>query len=232
MTQDNDQSDGQKEKNQLSELGILLEEYKNISGQISKRVDYQQSLLNYQILLIGIIITAGVSFLNLGYTSDSSILVRYFLLLAPLPFYSLSWSFSTHDINIVRLARYLNRQVRPRIKKLIGNRDILLFEDFLSEERKRMSEKFGILPKFGEGRLLLLLFPPIILILLFLLSLLVDLSLIMNQKRIHSYSLLFLFVINIVFIIITWKFSIKVGEDYRRITKNDSEPDFINRNRT
>ncbi|MCJ7458616.1 MAG: hypothetical protein MUP17_06470 [candidate division Zixibacteria bacterium] len=223
MRQNDDQVEGEKEKNQLSELGIHLEEYKNLSGQISKRVDYQQSLLNYQILLIGIIVTAGVSFLNLGYALDSSISVLYFLLLAPLPFYSLSWSFSTHDINIVRLARYLNRELRPRIKKLIGNRDILLFEDFLSEERKRMRKTFGILPKFGEGRLLLLLFPPVILILLFLISLVMDLSLIMNQKRIDIYRLLFLFVINIVFIIITMKFSIKVGKDYRRITESDSE---------
>jgi hypothetical protein len=223
MRQNDDQSDGQKEKNQLSELSIHLEEYKNLSGQISKRVDYQQSLLNYQILLIGIIVTAGVSFLRLGYTLDSSISVFYFLLLAPLPFYFLSWSFSTHDINIVRLARYLNRVLRPRIKNLIGNRDILLFEDFLSEERKRMRKKFGILPKLGEGRLLPLLFPPIILILLYVLIFIMNLSLIMNQKGIDIYLLQFLLVINIFFIIITIKFSIKVGNDYRRIMENDSE---------
>jgi hypothetical protein len=223
MTQDDDQLEGQKEENQLSELGIHLEEYKNLSGQISKRVDYQQSLLNYQILLIGIIVTAGVSFLRLGYPLDSSISVLYFLLLAPLPFYSLSWSFSTHDLNIVRLARYLNRELRPKIKKLIGNRDILLFEEFLGEERKRMRKKFGILPELGEGRLLPPLFPPIILIIVFLIYLVVDLSLIMNQKGIHSYLLPFLFVINIVLIIITMKFSRKVGKDYRRITENDSE---------
>ena len=223
MRQNDEQSDGQKEKNQLSELGIHLEEYKNLSGQISKRVDYQQSLLNYQILLIGIIVTAGVSFLRSGYTLNSSISVLYFLSLAPLPFYFLSWSFSTHDINIVRLARYLNRELRPRIKKLIGNRDVLLFEDFLSSERKLMRKNFGRLPELGEGRLLPLLFPPIILILLFLISLIMDLSLILYQKRIDIYRLLFLFMINIVFIIITIKFSIKVGKDYRRIKENDSE---------
>jgi hypothetical protein len=223
MIQNDEQLDGQKEKNQLSELSIHLEEYKNLSGQISKRVDYQQSLLNYQILLIGIIVTAGVSFLRSGYTLDSSISVLYFLLLAPLPFYFLSWSFSTHDINIVRLARYLNRELRPRIKKLIGNRDVFLFEDFLSLERKQMRKKFGILPELGEGRLLSLLFPPIILILLFLISLVMDLSIIMNQKRIDIYRLLFLLLINIVFIIITIKFSRKAGKDYRRIVENDSE---------
>ncbi|MCJ7496855.1 MAG: hypothetical protein MUO78_01790 [candidate division Zixibacteria bacterium] len=223
MRHNDEQSDGQKEKNQLSELSIHLEEYKNLSGQISKRVDYQQSLLNYQILLIGIIVTAGVSFLRSGYTLDSSISVLYFLLLAPLPFYFLSWSFSTHDINIVRLARYLNRELRPRIKKLIGNTDILLFEEFICEERKRRLKKFGILPKLGEGRWWLLLFPPIILILLYVLIFIMNLSLIMNQKGIDIYLLQFLLVINIVFIIITIKFSIKVGNDYRRIRENDSE---------
>jgi len=223
MRQNDDQVEGEKEKNQLSELGIHLEEYKNLSGQISKRVDYQQSLLNYQILLIGIIVTAGVSFLNLGYALDSSISVLYFLLLAPLPFYSLSWSFSTHDINIVRLARYLNRELRPRIKKLIGNTDILLFEKFLYEERKRRLKKFGILLILGEGRLLPLVFSIILTLLYVLFFLVKDLSLITNQKRIDSYLLLFLLVINIVFIIMTIIFSRKVEKDYRRIIENDSE---------
>ena len=223
MKQNDDQSDDQVEKNQLSELHIHLEEYKNLSGQISKRVDYQQSLLNYQILLIGIIVTVAVNFLRLGYPLDSSIWVPYFLLLASLPFYFLSWSFSTHDINIVRLASYLNRKLRPRIKKLIGNRDILLFEDFLSEERKRMSKKFGILLILGEGRLLPLVFSIILTILYVLFFLVKDLSLIMNQTRIDSCLRLFLLVINAVFIIMTKIFSRKVEKYYRRIIENDSE---------
>jgi hypothetical protein len=222
MRQDDEQSNGQEGKNQLNELSIHLEEYKNLSSQVSRRVDFQQSLLNYQILLIGIIVTAGVSFLSLGYTLNSGVSVLYFLLLAPLPFYLLSWSFSTHDINIVRLARYLNRELRPRIKNLIGNRDVLLFEDFLCEERKRARRRFGIFPELSEGRLLPLLFPFIILFLL-IISLVMDLSQIMHQKRIDTCLLLCLLVINIVFIIITINFSRKVGKEYRRIIENDAE---------
>lgn len=222
MKQNDDQSDDQGEKNQLSELHIHLEEYKNLSGQISKRVDYQENLLNYQILLMGIIVTAGVSFLSFGCTLNSGVSVLYFLLLAPIPFYVLSWSFSTHDINIVRLAKYINTELRPKIKKLIGSADILRFEDFLSEERKQMKKRFGRLPELSEGRLLPLLFPVIILFLL-VISLAMDLSHIMQQKRIHSYLLLCLLLINIAFIIKTIRFSRKVGEEYRKIVENDSD---------
>lgn len=218
MKHKDNQPSVQKDKNQLSELDINLEEYRNLSDQISKRVDFQQRLLNYQILFVGIIITAGVSLLNLDYTPSNTISVHYFLLLSPLPFFFLSWSFSNHDIMIVALARYINIDLRPRIKKLIGDKDVLRLEDFLLEERKQRSEKFGIFPTLGEEYLLPLVFPAI-LITLHIFALPFDIY----KKEIVIYLLHVLFIIDVVFLILTIKLRKKAGRNYLRILEEDPE---------
>lgn len=219
MKHKDNQPSVQKDKNQLSELDVNLEEYRNLSDQISKRVDFQQRLLNYQILLVGIIITAGVSLLSLDYTSSNTISVHYFLLLSPLPFYFLSWSFSNHDIMIVALARYINIDLRPRIKRLIGDKDVLRLEDFLQEERKQRSEEFGILPTLGEEYLLPLVFPAI-LITLYIFTFSYDI----DKKEIVIYLPQFvLLIIDVVFLILTIKLREKAGRNYHRILEEDPE---------
>ena len=219
MKQKDNPSSVQKDKNQLSELDVNLEEYRNLSDQISKRVDFQQRLLNYQILLVGIIITAGVSLLSLDYTSSNTISVRYFLLLSPLPFYFLSWSFSNHDIMIVALARYINIDLRPRIKRLIGGKDVLRLEDFLQKERKQRSGEFGILPTLGEEYLLPLVFPAI-LITLYFFTFLYDID---NKEIVIYLPQFVLWIIDIVFLILTIKLREKAGRNYHRILEEDPE---------
>lgn len=219
MKHKDNQPSVQKDKNQLSELDVNLEEYRNLSDQISKRVDFQQRLLNYQILLVGIIITAGVSLLSLDYTSSNTISVHYFFLLSPLPFYFLSWSFSNHDIMIVALARYINIDLRPRIKRLIGDKDVLRLEDFLQEERKQRSEEFGILPTLGEEYLLPLVFPAI-LITLYIFTFPYDI----DKKEIIIYLPQFvLLILDVVFLILTIKLREKAGRNYHRILEEDPE---------
>jgi hypothetical protein len=224
MKQKDNQLSVQKDKNQLSELDVNLEEYRNLSDQILKRVDFQQKLLNYQILLVGIIITAGVSLLSLDYTSSNTISVRYFLLLSPLPFYFLSWSFSNHDIMIVALARYVNIDLRPRIKRLIGGKDVLRIEDFLQKERKQRSEEFGILPTLGEEYLLPLVFPAILITLYFFTFPYNDLLGIIDKKEIVIHLPQFvLLIIDVVFLILTIRLRKKAGRNYLRILEDDSE---------
>ena len=223
MKQKDNQPSVQKDKNQLSELDVNLEEYRNLSDQILKRVDFQQRLLNYQILLVGIIITAGVSLLSLDYTSSNTISVRYFLLLSPLPFYFLSWSFSNHDIMIVALARYINTDLRPRIKRLIGGKDVLRFEDFLQEERKQRSEEFGILPIIGEEYLLPLVFPAILIMLYIFTFPYNDLLGIIKKEIVIYLPQLVLWVVDVVFLILTIKLKEKAGRNYHRVLENNSE---------
>ncbi|MEA1995661.1 MAG: hypothetical protein U9N18_05895 [Campylobacterota bacterium] len=137
------------------ELNIHLEEYKTLSSQILKRVDFQQRLLNYQLIVTGIIATVGIKLLTLDYTIPiNATLAQYFLLLSPMLFYFFSWSFSNHDTMIVSIARYINVDLRPRIKELVGGKDILRFENFLQNERMHRAKIFGILPVFGEEYLL------------------------------------------------------------------------------
>lgn len=75
MEQESDRPLGQ---HQLSELNINLEDYKVLSNQISMRVDLQQKMVNYQLLLGGIVIAAGINLFGLTESSSKVTLIRFF----------------------------------------------------------------------------------------------------------------------------------------------------------
>jgi hypothetical protein len=203
----------------LKEFDLIVDEYKLTCNQITKRVSFQQSILNYQIVLIGIILAAGAEILKDGHFPEHVQLLRFFLLLSPLPFYFLSWSFSNHDIMIVALARYVNLHLRTRLKKLIGDRDVLQFEDFLNKERSVRFKHFGLLPTIGEE----FFFPLIMPIVLNLIYLIILAHLRFEQQVsgaspvVLEISLLFL---NVVFLFVTIHLRWKVSKYYLRITKD------------
>lgn len=105
---------------------------------------------------------------------------------------------------IVALAKYINLDLRPRIKSLIGGNDVLLWEDFLGKERAQRQESFGIMPILGEEYLLALIFPTTMVTLYLLGFSYRDVPDVINEKGIHIYSLAFLLVIiNIIALVLT-----------------------------
>jgi hypothetical protein len=201
-------------------LNVHLEEYKILSDQILKRVEFQQKLLNYQLVAAGIVASIGVRFLGLDASKiTNSISVRYFLLLSPLVFLFFSWSFSNHDIMIVSLARYINKKLRIKIQRLLEGEEVLMFEDFLQQERRIKVEKFGILPVLGGEYLLPLVVPGILLTIYIVFFFVHDFSKILETKNhILSYMPQFvLFGVDVFFLIRTIYLKTNVGKNYLRI---------------
>lgn len=203
-------------------LNVHLEEYKTLSTQILKRVEFQQKLLNYQLVAAGIVATIGVRFIGLDAgVIINSVSARYFLLLSPLVFLFFSWSFSNHDIMIVSLARYINKELRKKIQCLLQGEEVFSFEEFLQQERQIRGEKFGILPVLGEEYLLPLVVPGILLTIYIAFFFFQDLSKMLETKdQILLYiSQVVLFIIDMFFFIRTIQLKINVGKNYLRILK-------------
>ena len=155
-------------------LKVYLAEYEFITDEILKRIESKQRLLVYNIFLIGIIITAGISAMQLD-ISDGSLMDRdpnksfvycmYFLLLiAPLPFYYLSGEYLNNISRIIGSTKYM-KDLRAGIMRNIGdnndeNSDVYILKyayfdshtndisNFLKDELGELSIKCGAIPGF------------------------------------------------------------------------------------
>lgn len=209
-----------KDNTKHEKLEIYMDEYRIISAQISRRVDYQQKLINYQLIAAGIIIPIALGFLGMETNAKvNSIYFRYFLLLSPIIFLTFCWSFYNHDIQIVSLARYINKELRLKIKTLLNGEDILSYEEFLSKERILTKKRFGMFSSLGEGYLIPLILPAILLIMYLTIFFFKDLfKFFESRNQIFIYLFQFiLFIIDIIFFILTISFKIKAGKNYQRI---------------
>lgn len=146
-------------------IGVLLEEYKNLSAEIMKRVELQQGILRLYLVLFAAIVAALTHLLTTENPNYN--VITFFLLFACFPFYFLSWSFTNHDFMICTAARYLNIKVCPQIKSFLCCDSIFTWEDFLTQERNWKTYKFPKNVIYGEENLL----PIIIPLMLVLLSL-------------------------------------------------------------
>ena len=145
---------------QTAELSIHLEEYKQLSEEIKLRVDFQQKLTHYQLLSGGIVATIGIRITQLEPEQISqSESVRFYLILSPIIFLVFSWMFSNSDIMIISVAEYINRQLKPKLQKLLNRPDILEFESFMSENRRTLIKRYGLLALFGQEFTMLFILP-------------------------------------------------------------------------
>jgi len=133
-------------------LKVYLAEYEFITDEVLKRIESKQKLLVYKILLIGIVITAGISIMQLNDHQDTQYIqnilnlnvtdvdesgekvvsakhdnefilcMYYFLLITPLPFYYLSREYLKNILRIVKSAQYVG-ELRIEIKSLIDDGD-------------------------------------------------------------------------------------------------------------
>jgi hypothetical protein len=129
-------------------LRVYLTEYEFITEEVLKRIESKQRLLVYKILLIGIVITAGMTIMQLDRHQDNNysnninnttvntnyndlinsdydnsfiLCIYYFLLISPLPFYYLSREYLRNIYRILKSAQYMST-LRTEIKSVIdGN---------------------------------------------------------------------------------------------------------------
>lgn len=151
-------------------LDIHLEDYRTSCNEILTRVEYQQKLLNYQLLAAGVVVGACIRFAESGSSTADSLAVRYFLLLSPLVFISFSWSFSNHDMMIQSRARYVQSILKPKIQTLVPAEKVLEWEEFLFRDRELKTRSLLILLPGGEEYLLPLMLPLILISIYFCLA--------------------------------------------------------------
>jgi len=200
-------------------LKLYFEEYKILYEQIVRRVDMQQKLFNYQLIAAGIVVTIAIKYLGVDAVEKSEyIFARYFLLLTPMIFIFFSWSYYNHDIMILSLAKYINKEVRIRIKNLLDGEDMLCCEDFLQKERRMKIKNYGIIPILGEEYLLPLALPAILLIVYTAIFFYNDLKELLEWEKDAIYFVqLIIFYIDIMLITMTLDLKIKVGKGYLKI---------------
>jgi hypothetical protein len=133
------------------ELSVYIEEYKSQRTEILQRIEIQQKILSYSLILTGIIIGFGGSLINRDDGTSASI-GPWGLLLSALVFTFFSLSSSSEDTMIVWSAKYINRVLRPRIEAILRAK-ALGWEDFLAEERERrpmLKTRLLFLPCLGQ----------------------------------------------------------------------------------
>jgi len=132
-------------------VDILLEEYRQSSGEIKLRLGFQQNLTNYQIAAIGVVAAASSQFFDDTFLQlQASSFFRYILLLTPFVFLLFSSAHNTHDLMIIHHARYINHVVAPEIRRVTGTISLLGADRYLHEERQNLLGRHGIMPLVGQ----------------------------------------------------------------------------------
>lgn len=200
-------------QNQSSTLQVTLAEFSNITKEILNRVEFQQRLLQYQIVWGGVIVSGIVGLLRLGVKVDSSLFISL-LLFTPIPPLILLLSSLKQDTMIIVLARYKHLVIRPKIQKLLGRKALMNYENFITKDRKR---SVSLLPLFGEEYLLPLGFAFFLLI-----------SIPIKPFSVTNPVQLMLISLDIVLLVVGSISTIKIAYDYNTLTEVDP-PSIIQR---
>lgn len=144
-------------------VNALLEEYRQLSGEILKRVEWQQGIIKLYLIIFAAIVGSLIPLLKLE--SPNYNLVTFFLLLSCFPFYFLSWSFTNHDFMICTAAKYVNTKIYPQIRHTLSCQNVFNWESFLSQERNWRIYKFPRSFIYGEENLLPIIIPSMLVLL-------------------------------------------------------------------
>jgi hypothetical protein len=123
------------------EFDVLIEEYKRINNEISKRIDFLDKNISYQFILLGIIVTAISTIAKEGINENNLPIIQGILLITPILFYLLSFYYAINNMFILELGKYITKKISPRIKELT-QKPGLLFDDYFQKNVLIKSNKF------------------------------------------------------------------------------------------
>lgn len=120
---------------QQRRFSVSLEEYKALRSEILARLDHQYKLTHFSILLFSAFLSMATLFLERANISEKQ--PEWFvtaLLIAPIPFCFLLWSYQEQNFFISQIGTYINRELSHKLIDYSG-RKILEWEEFLSAQR-------------------------------------------------------------------------------------------------
>jgi hypothetical protein len=131
---------------QISSLVYVhMEEYKSLTSEMLKRIEFQERILSYTVLILG----AFMTILSTDWAKNNYNLL---LLLAPMAFYALGLVYAFNDNSIINIARYINKFLRSHLKNLLNDDHILGYEDYQYSQRVKSSHKtLGVISSLLQG---------------------------------------------------------------------------------
>jgi hypothetical protein len=144
-------------------LEALLAEYSELSADNRSRVDLQQRNANVAIVLMTALTGYLVSYWKdhgLDHRPASLFLSEIMLLVVIGPLFAniFIWRHIDHDENIQDKAAYVHAKIRPVVNRESASQNLLAFEDFLKQRRKRRLITLTPLVALGNEHIPLLLF--------------------------------------------------------------------------
>jgi hypothetical protein len=135
-----------------------LEEYKVLRNELLQRSEFQEKLAGYTFLLVGGLLT----FIGMkDKLSNFDILILF----TPLFFYALGWIYAINDYNIIRIAKYINTDLKKKLQTLLNDTTVLGWENYHIRERENFKGLSGFLS--NSSQILFPIFIPIIIVLYF-----------------------------------------------------------------
>jgi uncharacterized membrane protein YvlD (DUF360 family) len=133
-------------ENQKLECQTLIEEYKRLNDEILKRIDFFDKNINYQFILLGIVVSAISAILTKG--NDILKPIHYILLTAPLVFYFLSFYNSINNMYTFKIAHYISDNIRTRLSQLLETDQILNYDNYIQQKIFQTAKKKNRLVTF------------------------------------------------------------------------------------
>jgi len=124
-----------KPEQQKQECQVLLEEYKRLTNEISKRLDYCDKNINYQFILLGIVATAITTIIAKKEGIENyELIIKYILLFSPVVFYILGFYYSINNMFILKIGQYITDVISDRMRKLLDTQSLLSFEEYFQKK--------------------------------------------------------------------------------------------------
>lgn len=133
-------------------LEINLAEYRFITKDILRRLSFLQKYISYELISLGAMSTIVASLLTLPPKPfNTEVIMRYFLLLSPLLFFFFFLSVVREYRMVARNIVYMHSHLRPRLTKLALTNDLLTWEIYLTQWRKKYERKRTAMEALGTS---------------------------------------------------------------------------------
>lgn len=119
-------------------LNVYIKEYEATRSEIILRLKEKNTIVRYMILLVSAVI---VGIWKAQENMDQIFLMLVLLLIIPFISILLTFIHNWHDEMIVTLGSYIQKKIRPRINKIFKRSDLLEWDMFLDDFRKKFGWK-------------------------------------------------------------------------------------------